>query len=358
MKKPGAEALLRCIFHYNRKIISNTDRFNDSYMPLKLAEVYTPTTLHDTIEDQSVEAKFHYKVAATERRKVDSRCLYRESGCSWRIYATPTAGDNDYILREQRCVMMAHTCLALGGKEVQSIVNRQSWLRRNISRWLPVMLKTPIQTIIDMVATRVHEQVNCEAVRLHKVHIVEGVLLEQVAQFAKLPVYCQRLVDQNPGIYAACNTISTAYEGVESQRFQRVFICPTPASLGTLRLSRPFIAVDGTFLKTRWAMVLLLAVAVDGNGEAIILAWAVVESESADAWKWFLLHLGQQLPAIISATIMSDRGKGLLAAEEVLGPDIIKAYCCVHLLRNLIKAYGKSTEQFFWPIAKATSQDQ
>ena len=55
---------------------------------------------------------------------------------------------------------------------------------------------------------------------------------------------------------------------------------------------------------------------------------------------------------------MSDCEKGLLAAEDVLGPDIIKAYYCVHLLRNLVKIYGKGTKQFFWPIAKATPQEQ
>ena len=94
-------------------------------------------------------------------------------------------------------------------------------------------------------------------------------------------------------------------------------------------------------------MVLLLAVPVDGNGETIILAWAVVEGDSANAWRWVLIHLRQRLPVIISGTIMSDSAKKLLAAEEVLGSDIINAYCCMHLVRNLIKAYGNSTKQVF-----------
>lgn len=47
-----------------------------------------------------------------------------------------------------------------------------------------------------------------------------------------------------------------------------------------------------------------------------------------------------------------------MAAEDVLGPDIMKVYCCVDLLPNLVKIYRKETEQFFWPIANAILQEQ
>ena len=58
------------------------------------------------------------------------------------------------------------------------------WLRKNVPRWLPITLSTPIATIIDIVAMRVQETVNYEATRKFKVHIVEGVMEQQVAQFA------------------------------------------------------------------------------------------------------------------------------------------------------------------------------
>ena len=38
--------------------------------------------------------------------------------------------------------------------------------------------------------------------------------------------------------------------------------------------------------------------------------------------------------------------------------EITRAYCCVHLLRNLVTNYGKTTESFFWPIARATSAEE
>jgi hypothetical protein len=37
-----------------------------------------------------------------------------------------------------------------------------------------------------------------------------------------------------------------------------------------------FVAVDGTFLKARFVLILLLAVGIDANGETIVLAWTTV----------------------------------------------------------------------------------
>jgi len=69
----------------------------------------------------------------------------------------------------------------------------------------------------------------------------------------------------------------------ESYRFQRVFVCPEHTSRSTFILCRPFVAMDGTFLKTRWGMTLLLAVGIYGNGETVILEWTVVESENTSS---------------------------------------------------------------------------
>ena len=55
---------------------------DDPYMLLNLGGVYTRATLRDAIEDWSVDAKFHYKVVATERAKLDYRCANRKSGRS------------------------------------------------------------------------------------------------------------------------------------------------------------------------------------------------------------------------------------------------------------------------------------
>lgn len=79
------------------------------------------------------------------------------------------------------------------------------------------------------------------------------------------------------------------------------------------------MAVDGTFLKARFVQTLLLAVGIDANGNILLLAWGIVESENESSWRYFPEHLRKAIPESESMTLISDRDKGLLAADAVMG---------------------------------------
>jgi len=59
-----------------------------------------------------------------------------------------------------------------------------------------------------------------------------------------------------------------------------------------------------------------------------VIAWAIVESENRDSWRYFVMHLLAALPILSErpTTFMSDRDKGPLC--------ICRAYCCFHLKEN------------------------
>ena len=100
--------------------------------------------------------------------------------------------------------------------------------------------------------------------------------------------------------------------------FQRVFICPGE-SAQSFQHMRKFLAVDGTFLKARFIQTLLFAVGIDGNGKNLILVWAIVEGENSSSWQWFLANLKRAIPGIENnLTLISDRDKGLLAADQAV----------------------------------------
>jgi len=51
---------------------------------------------------------------------------------------------------------------------------------------------------------------------------------------------------------------------------------------------KPIVQVDGTWLYDKFKGTLLMAVAQDGNNKFFLIAFVIVESESAGAWLFFL----------------------------------------------------------------------
>jgi len=56
-----------------------------------------------------------------------------------------------------------------------------------------------------------------------------------------------------------------------------------------------------------------------------------VEEENESSWRYFLGHLRRAIPESESMTLISDRDKGLLAADEIIGDGVARAFCCFHL---------------------------
>jgi transposase-like protein len=120
---------------------------------------------------------------------------------------------------------------------------------------------------------------------------------------------------------------------------------------------RRLVAADGTFLTGRFVLTLLLAIGIDADGRNVILAWAVVESENRDSWEYFLRLLRRCIPEVSSepCVFVSDRDKGLLEADAVLGEHCLRAYCCKHLEGNLKDQFGAKAglPALFWKVARA-----
>jgi len=56
-------------------------------------------------------------------------------------------------------------------------------------------------------------------------------------------------------------------------------------------------------------------------------------------------------------TLISDRDKGLLAADAVMGNRVARAFCCFHLRENFCKRFTPGLEPYFWQIAHAKTSD-
>jgi hypothetical protein len=191
------------------------------------------------------------------------------------------------------------------------------------------------------------EKVNYQAAEECKRRLAGSRAADHSRQYTNLPQYLRALREQSPQTHVH---LELAGQPPNNLLFRRVFICPD-VSRRSYTNCRPFFAVDGSFLKGFFQQTLLLAVSVDANNQYILLAWAIVESENAESWRYFFRHLTTAIPEIVDApaTVMSDRQKGLLTAEEVLGPNAIRLVCVEHLRKNFIKKAGCDLEHHCKP---------
>ncbi|XP_048494436.1 uncharacterized protein LOC125494729 [Beta vulgaris subsp. vulgaris] len=90
--------------------------------------------------------------------------------------------------------------------------------------------------------------------------------------------------------------------------FERAYICFEALRRGFMGGCRPFISLDGCFLKGPFEGQLLIAVGRDGNNQFFPVAWAVVEVESIDSWSWFLNLLAIDLRNNSGAGTVFDGG--------------------------------------------------
>jgi hypothetical protein len=222
------------------------------------------------------DTQFSYRVKKSDSTRNTMVCAHAD--CPFRISAVRNE-DRDCVVVAN--LMEEHTCTG-AGPVIRNPSSRQSWLQQILPTTLPITKDTTPRQIIDAVALHHHVTINYEAAKKAKKSALGDDLIQQAEQFGRLPAYVDALQAADP----AAHTRLSIENREGTRRFQRIFICPG-TSRETFRHCRPFIAMDGTFTKEIFNLTILLAVTVDADNHAIILAWAVVEGESESSWRYF-----------------------------------------------------------------------
>nr|XP_016506833.1 PREDICTED: uncharacterized protein LOC107824553 [Nicotiana tabacum] len=74
---------------------------------------------------------------------------------------------------------------------------------------------------------------------------------------------------------------------------------------------RPMIAVDATFLKSKYRGVLMISVSKDTNNQIFPLAFGIAESENNNSYEWYFSELSNAIASRDNLIVLSDRHQSI-----------------------------------------------
>ncbi|XP_019238105.1 PREDICTED: uncharacterized protein LOC109218211 [Nicotiana attenuata] len=94
---------------------------------------------------------------------------------------------------------------------------------------------------------------------------------------------------------------------------------------------RPVIAVDETFLKSKFRGVLMISVSKDANNQIFPLAFGIAESENNNSYEWYFSQLRNAIGGHENLIFLSDRHQAITKVY----PESHHGICIYHLEQNL-----------------------
>nr|KAJ0199436.1 hypothetical protein LSAT_V11C600338640 [Lactuca sativa] len=215
----------------------------------------------------------------------------------------------------------------IGSHYTKEIVESQKISVRKLR--LKVMAKFGIQVSMGQ----------CRRAKKYTLKLVEGNLVEH---YGKLWSYGHEILRTNPG-----STVKLDMEdGPDGKKYFSKFYCC-------------FQGVKQGWIEGCRRGELLCAIGRDANDKIYPIAWAVVNVENKQNWKWFLELLidDQHLNLGNGFSLMSEQHKGLIEAAKELLPYVEHRQCARHIFQNLQKRFtGAIYHTLFWRASKATTE--
>jgi hypothetical protein len=250
--------------------------------------------LRRAVREYSCQNRRDLSFSVNDQKRICVKC---KAGCSWYLWASK---DNRTEAFQIKRYTAKHTCSKvwtlnaftsnfLAKKYVESFRADEGMSIKNFSRI--------IQKEWNMKPSR------SKLWRARRLAMLE-IYGDEIGQYKQMWDYANELRTSNPG--------STFYLALDEQsRFKKCYVSLDASKRGFLEGCRPVLFIDGCHIKTRYRGQLLTAVGIDPNDCIFPIAFAVVEVEDTEAWRWFLETLKQDLGIenTYPWTVMSDKQK-------------------------------------------------
>ncbi|KAI3524402.1 hypothetical protein L1887_03056 [Cichorium endivia] len=145
--------------------------------------------------------------------------------------------------------------------------------------------------------------------------------------YNKLPWFCEKILETNPG------SVSKLVIN-ENKRFKSLFVSFYASLSGFQNSCRPLLFLESTSLRSKYGEHLFTANAIDGNDGFFPVAFAIVDIEDNDTWRWFLENLKSTILTPHPITFVFDRDKNLKVTILEVFENAYIGYSIYHLLES------------------------
>ncbi|XP_059650239.1 uncharacterized protein LOC132295998 [Cornus florida] len=298
------------------------------------------------LKDFAVQKGFKLVMVKNERTRVTSKC--GNPGCEWRIHATLQVDNSTFKVTS---LGPEHTCIRTTKNKVVTSTYIANKLEKAFRHQPDINLDKLEQEVRDQFKVEVSEK----CLRRAKNKALQSSDGTHSASYSKLWQYAAEIQKTNPG-----SLVFIKHSQDDEPRFFRMFISFASVLNGFRDGCRPFIGLDGCFLKGPFGGILITGIGLDGNNGLYPFAYAVVESERKESWKWFLEHLHKitgDTCGNMAWVIMTDGQKGILPAVDEVYPYAFNRRCCRHIYANFRTIYpGVKYRKLFWMAARAYTE--
>ncbi|XP_009778205.1 uncharacterized protein [Nicotiana sylvestris] len=216
-----------------------------------------------------VSNKRGLQVDKSDRRRLRYKC---QVGCPFKCLIYKDGKDQGVKIKTCRD---EHEC----GKVFENRRATPAALAHNFKRKIQNNPKFKVKEMKVDLEDRFSLNVSDSKLKRVKRMVLEKLEGSYLDEYNKLEAYAQELGETNPGTDVVIQISKDAME--EGKRgFLRMYVCFQALKNGFKAGLRPFICLDGTFLKGKCKGMLLVVVAQDSCKHVYPLAWAVVDKKT------------------------------------------------------------------------------
>jgi hypothetical protein len=238
--------------------------------------------------------------------------------------------------------------------------NRLVTARVIAERYEHFILANPMWKIESMKATVLQDMfadVTPSKCKHAKKLVMDRLMSGMKNEYTRVFDYQLELLRSNPGstVYVCLDPTN-----MDQNIFQSFYVCFHALKEGFKAGCRQVIGLDGCFFKGAVKGELLCAIGRDANNQMYPVAWAVVEQETNETWKWFIGLLIKDLNINNNGAgwvFISDQQKGLINAMKDYLPNAEHRMCARHIYANWRKKHrAHEWQKKFWAVAKAANK--